>query len=187
MFRSPYLVIALISIFCLLVIVSAVRAVTARSWTARFNNALTALAGGVMASLAAGWGSGDIIPALPLLAVVGASFLLQAACHGGRVFPTADRGRAAALYSALMMGIAAWVVISAARASGSVQEHPAHELGVILTDLTGAIVLVLAGAGWLLATFATPAGTGAIPVPKTRGLQEVLLAVGLAVALYAVS
>ncbi|MET3810399.1 hypothetical protein [Arthrobacter sp. UYEF3] len=187
MFRSAFIVIVLISIASPLVLLSAVRVVKARSWAARLNNVLIGLAGGVLTALAGFWGPVGVVPAVPVLALAGTWFLFQAAFHDWHIFRATDRGRAAALYSAAVMAVGAWAAISAAQAPGAGQDHPARELGVILVDLTGAIALVVAGAGWLLATFAIPAGNGMTPVPRTRGLQEALLAIGLAVALYAVS
>ncbi|RKR13678.1 hypothetical protein [Arthrobacter oryzae] len=189
MFSSPVIVIVLVSVFSVLMLISAVRVVRARSWAARLNDLLIGLAGGVLAlAVLSGFrGRVGVFPAVPLLALAGAWFLFRAAFRGRRIFRGTDRGRAAALYSAVLIGIGTWSVVSGSRAGGAGQDHPGQELGGIIVHLTGAIALVLAGAGWLLATFATPAETGMTPVSRTRGLQEALLAVGLAVFFYAAS
>lgn len=189
MFSSPFIVIVLVSVFSVLMLLSAVRVVRARSWAARLNDLLIGLAGGglALAVLSGFRGPVGVFPAVPLLALAGAWFVFLAASRGRRIFRRTDRGRAAALYSAVLIGIGAWSVISASGATGAGQDHPGQELGGIIVHLAGAIALVLAGAGWLLATFATPADTGMTPVSRTRGLQEALLAVGLAVFFYAAS
>lgn len=183
MLRDQFIVEPLTAIFTLVSLYCLASAIRAHSGTARTNYLLTAVMSLTLLVVALGWNVGAVV--VPLVVVLAAAFLwfaVQAVLHAQPWARGTGFSAGGCLYRALTLAVATWILASAPQAAGS------HQLGSILGALIAAVVLTLACAAWLLATFATPKqDTTAKPIPALKGLNEALIAAGLATMLFAMA
>ncbi|WP_427018574.1 DUF5134 domain-containing protein [Pseudarthrobacter sp. P1] len=159
------------------------RALAQGPWVARTNHLLAALMGVVLAGLPLGWTLGPGLLPLGVFTAAALWFVLQAMLHRQPWLAGTGLGVAGGVYRAAMMAATVWIL---AAAPGGASGGSVHELGAILTHLAGSIVLAFAGVGWLLAAFSASRGdANAAGVPRSRGVHEALMAVGLALSLFA--
>ncbi len=189
MLRDPFIVVSLTAIFTLVSLYCLALAIRAHSGTARTNYLLTAVMSLTVLGVALGWNVGAAV--VPLVVVLSAAFLwftAQAVLHAQLWARETGFSAGGCIYRALTLAVAIWILASAQQTAGSAQVHPAHQLGSILGALIGAVVLTLACAAWLLATFATPKqDTTAKPIPPLKGFNEAFIAAGLAIMLFAMA
>ncbi len=187
MFRSTFVVTALVLIFAAVAVLSLVSVIRTKTVAGSAGAAGAVLITGTVMAAELGWA-----PAwqLPLTMVLAAVFLWFA---GRTVFqlttptPAVVGGPGISAYHAVLAVIGGWVVFEAARNAGSATGVPGHELGVLLVDLLAVVAMVFAMVGWLLATFTLRAKSGQKAVSVLNGGREALVAAGLALALFAVS
>ncbi|GAP60259.1 MULTISPECIES: hypothetical protein [Arthrobacter] len=187
MFRGSFVVGALVLLFGAAAVLGFGAIFRAKSVAARIDAAAAGILAAAMAAVGLGWAPLGVVP---LGAATGVVFLLSVVrivYQGPRAAGAAGAGRWSAIYGAAVAALSGWVLLSASSGAGSVSDHPGHQLGIILADIMGAILMLFAATGWLLGTFAMPAESKSHAVPRLKGVREALVAAGLAVALYAIS
>ncbi|GAC1367940.1 MAG: hypothetical protein NVSMB43_00680 [Pseudarthrobacter sp.] len=184
MFRGSFVVGALLVFFGASAVLGIGAMFGARGLAARVDAAAAGALTLVMAAVGLAWAP---LAAVPLGAVLGVVFAWFAVRTVYRKHGPERTGQFPAVYGAALTALSGWVLFSAGRGGGSVADHPAHQLGTILSDLIGALLMVFAAGGWLLGTFAMPAESKSHAVPRLTGVREALMAAGLAVAFYAIS
>lgn len=180
---APLLLVPLVAVLSVSTILSLVRAVMQGPWASRINNVLTALMAAALVAGAMGWS--PFPAALPITVFAWAAlwFVLQLLLNRRKWSAGTGLGVAGNIYRAAMMAATVWIVAASWSGPGSAA---GQLLGSMLTHLIGALAFAFAGAGWLLAAFATPqSGPGDAAVPRTRGIHEALMAAGLALSLFA--
>ncbi|GAC1381967.1 MAG: hypothetical protein NVSMB43_23050 [Pseudarthrobacter sp.] len=171
MFRSDLVVGALVAFFGAAALLGAVAAVRARGRPAKVDAAAGAVLALVMLAMALGWAP---LATVPLMVTAGVVFLWFAV--------------RLSIYRAVLTLFAGLVLFFASRGGASATDHPPHEVGTILVLVMCALLALFAAAGWLLATFATPKGDGAVkPVPRLYGVCQALMTAGVALSFYAIS
>ncbi|MDQ0030463.1 hypothetical protein [Arthrobacter bambusae] len=184
MFRGWFVVGALVVLFGAAAVLGFAAIFRARSVGGRIDAAAAGILAAAMAAVGLGWAPLGVVP---LGAAIGVAFLLfvfEIVFKGSRA---GGQGRWSAIYGAVVAALSGWVLLSASSGSGSVSDHPGHQLGVILADIMGAVLMIFAATGWVLRTFAMPAESRSHAVPRLKGVREALIAAGLAVALFAIS
>lgn len=184
MFRGWFVVSAMLVFFASTAVLGLLAMFRAKAIAARMDAGAAAVLAVVMATVALGRAPAAAIPLALVLASVFAWFAVGAVHRkGGPEGPA----RFTAIHGAAVTALTGWVLFFAARGFGSVSDHPGHQLGLIIIDLGGAVLMVFAAASWLLGTFATPAESKSLAVPRLTGIREALMTAGLAVAFYAIS
>jgi hypothetical protein len=184
MFRGWFVVGALVVLFGAAAVLGFGAIFRAKSVAARIDAAAAGLLAATMAAVGLGWAQLGVVP---LGAAIGLVFLLFVIRIVYRSSGPGEAGRWSAIYNALVAALSGWVLLSASSGAGSVSDHPGHQLGIILADIMGALLMIFAATGWVLGTFAMPAESKSHAVPRWKGVREALLAAGLAVALFAIS
>lgn len=184
MFRGWFVVGAMVLLFGAAAVLGFAGIFRAKSVAARVDAAAAGILAAAMAAVGLGWAPLGVVPLGAAIGVAFLVFVVRIVYQGPR---TRGAGRWSAIYGAAVAALSGWVLLSASSGAGSVTEHPAHELGTILADIMGALLMFFAATGWLLGTFAMPAESKSHAVPRLKGVREALMAAGLAVALYAIS
>ncbi|WAH96803.1 hypothetical protein [Arthrobacter sp. MMS18-M83] len=184
MFRSWFVVGALLLLFGAAAVLGFGAIFRAKSVAARIEAAAAGVLAAIMVAVGLGWAPFAVVPLGVAIGVVFLSFAVRIAYQGKG---PGETGRLSAVYGALVTALSGWVLLSAASGTGSASDHPGHELGTILVDIMGALLMAFAATGWLLGTFAMPAESKSHAVPRLKGVREALMAAGLAVAFYAIS
>ncbi|MBB6403253.1 hypothetical protein [Arthrobacter sp. AZCC_0090] len=184
MFRSWFVVSALLLLFGAAAVLGFGAIFRATSVAARIEAAAAGVLAAAMVVVGLGWAPLAVVPLGVVIGLVFVSFAARIVYQGKGPGQT---GRFSAIYGALMTALSGWVLLSAASGAGSASGHPAHELGTILVDIMGALLMLFAATGWLLGTFAMPAESKSHAVPRRKGVREALMTAGLAVAFYAIS
>ncbi|WP_028267437.1 hypothetical protein [Arthrobacter sp. MA-N2] len=184
MFRSWFVVGALVLLFGAAAVLGVVAMFRAKSVAARVDAAAAGLLAAVMVAVGLGWAPYSVVLFGAVIGVVFLWFVVRIVYQGTRL---GQAGRWPAIYGAATAALSGWVVLSAARGTGSPSDHPAHQLAVILADILGGLLMLFAATGWLLGTFAMPAESKSHAVPRLKGVREALMAAGLAIAFYAIS
>lgn len=184
MFRGWFVVGALVLLFGAAAVLGFGAIFRPKSVAARTDAAAAGILAAAMAAVGLGWAPLGVVP---LGAAIGLVFLLSVVRIVYQGSGTAGTGRWSAIYGAAVAALSGWVLLSASSGAGSVTDHPGHQLGIILGDIMGALLMLFAATGWLLGTFAMPAESKSHAAPRLKGVREALMAAGLAVALYAIS
>lgn len=184
MLRSWFVVGALLLLFGAAAVLGLGAVFRAKSVAARIEAAAAGLLAAAMLMVGLGWAPLAVVPLGIVIGIVLVSYAVGIVFQGKR---PGGPGRLSAVYGALVAVLSGWVLLSASSGTGSSSDHPGHELGTILADIMGALLMLFAATGWLLGTFAMPAESKAHAVPRLKGVREALMAAGLAVALYAIS
>lgn len=185
MLSSSLLLTALSAVFAIVLLLGLIRLLGARSTAVRLEILATGLAVLVVVAVMWGWGAGPEKGfLLAVLAAVALWFAARVVLPGRPDSRPVGSGRVAAFYRLVMTGIALWVTVALSGSGGL--NHQGILLGTILMNLFVAVVLFLACAGWLLATFAVPEGQGERLRPAL-GVQEALIAGALGACLLAIA
>ncbi|MHC6221225.1 hypothetical protein [Arthrobacter sp. MMS24-S77] len=184
MFRSWFVVGALVLLFGVAAVLGFGAIFRAKGVAARIEAAAAGVLAAAMVVVGFGWAP---LAVVPLGAVIGVVFIAFATRIVYRGKGPGETGRWPAIYGALVTALSGWVLFSASSGTGSASDHPGHQLGIILVDIMGALLMLFAATGWLLGTFAMPAESKSHAVPRLTGVREALMAAGLAVAFYAIS
>ncbi|KHL04409.1 hypothetical protein [Sinomonas humi] len=187
MFANGFIVTALLCLSGAAALACAVQVFRARSGLARVDESGRFLIAATVLGIGAGWARFAPMLVGAVLAAVLLWFVARIGL-GLRGTGAEDRsGTGTAAFRSLITLSAGWVLISVARDGVSATHHPANQLGVIILDLLAAVVLLITAIGWVLATFAVPAESKDIRVPRSTGITEALLAAALAVAFFAIA
>ncbi|WP_284984829.1 hypothetical protein [Arthrobacter sp. efr-133-TYG-118] len=184
MFRGWFVVGALVLVFGAAAVLGFGAIFRAKSVAARIDAAAAGILAAGMAAVGLGWAPLGVVPLGAAIGLVFLLFVVRIVYQGSGA---AGTGRWSAIYGAAVAALSGWVLLSASSGAGSVSDHPGHQLGIILADIMGALLMLFAATGWLLGTFAMPAESKSHAVPRLKGVREALMAAGLAVALYAIS
>ena len=185
MLSSSLLLTVMTAVFAIVLLLGLVRFAGARSTAVRLEILATGLAVLVVVAVMWGWGAGaEKGLLLAVLAAVAVWFAVRVVLPGKPDSRPTGSGRVAAFYRLVITGIALWVTVALSGSGGL--NHHGILLGTILDNLIVAVVLFLACAGWLLATFAMPEGAGERLRPSL-GVQEALIAGALGACLLAIS
>lgn len=188
MFRSTFVVTALVLIFAAVALFSLAAVIRAKTVAGgRADAAGAVLVGGAVVAAALGFAPAWQLPLTMVLAAVFLWFAGRTLFQMTTSTPAVVGGPSSSAYHAVLAAIGGWVVFEAARNAGSATGVPGHELGVLLVDLLAAVAMVFAMVGWLLATFTLRAKSGQKALSGLTGGREALVAAGLALALFAVS